>query len=330
MGLISTLEPSSISLHIQDYRVTPLNPSLGARTRQLERELRRGVQAYPDLQRRDFYDVELGDGWTYIHVHHDARTVFIVSYFGLASCNPSPITRDFGTEQREGSVEEMSPEKSSVTYEKTSRRNSELPQFKRMVPADASRFELVADALSRSFQNEPRIKYTIPDEQVRQEVLPYFFRSIAIPVSRFYGQFSTTETMDGGALWIGPGCPFSFQRLFRSAMPETPITLRWTGVKRCVEVGVQLDQVRRRLVRKPHWYLMAFGVEPSRESEALRGALIEPVLAQADSDALPCYVETFLERAVPFYEARGFRVEGVGNIPDGGPNFWAMIRRPRR
>ena len=100
MGQISTLEPAAIRLHIQDYPVAPLNPSLGAHIREVERELRRGVQAYPDLQRRDFYDVELGDGWTYIHVHHDARTVFVVSYFGSASCSPIPIASDLVSERR--------------------------------------------------------------------------------------------------------------------------------------------------------------------------------------------------------------------------------------
>jgi hypothetical protein len=194
---------------------------------------------------------------------------------------------------------------------------------------DASQFEL-ATVLSLSVQNEPQFKYMIPDEQARHMVLPWFFRSVAIPLTRLCGQVLSTEAMDGGALWISPGCPFSFERMLRSEMPALPIKLGWAGVKRCLKVGAQLDWVRHRLTRGRHWYLMGFGVEPSKESEAVRGALIEPVLAQADSDALPCYVETFLERTLPFYEAHGFRVEGAGNIPDGGPNFWAMIRTPRQ
>jgi hypothetical protein len=52
------------------------------------------------------------------------------------------------------------------------------------------------------------------------------------------------------------------------------------------------------------------------------------VMARADLDRLPCYIETFNEKDLSFYENLGFRVEGAGEIR-GGPSFWAMIRAPR-
>jgi hypothetical protein len=76
MGLNSTLEPVAIWLQLRQYKVAPLNPLLRGRIGELERELRAGAQAYPDSQRRDFYDVQLTDGWAYIHVYQDARIVY--------------------------------------------------------------------------------------------------------------------------------------------------------------------------------------------------------------------------------------------------------------
>jgi hypothetical protein len=73
----------------------------------------------------------------------------------------------------------------------------------------------------------------------------------------------------------------------------------------------------------------AHGVEASKPEKAIAGALIEPVLSRADSDGLPCYLETFDERDLPFYEERCFRIAGAGRIPGGGPNFWALMKRPR-
>jgi len=216
-----------------------------------------------------------------------------------------------------------------VTDVNTAVRVKLLPQFNPLIESDTSRFDQLASALSRSFQNEPRIRYMVPDEHVRRVVLPCFFRSVAIPSSLLCGQVSTTETMHGGALWIGPWCPVTFELMFRWAIPEIRARLGLASIRRCVKVGAHLDQVRQRLARKRHWYLMAFGVEPSKESAGLRNAMIEPVLAEADSDALPCYVETFVERDVRFYGSHGFRLEGVGRLPDGGPNFWVMIRTPR-
>jgi GNAT superfamily N-acetyltransferase len=85
---------------------------------------------------------------------------------------------------------------------------------------------------------------------------------------------------------------------------------------------------RRRLAPEFHWYLMALGVEPSKQRKGLGTRLIEPILACADSSGLPCYLETFNERNLAFYGRQGFRIAAAGNLP-GGPDFWAMIRAPQ-
>ncbi len=77
-----------------------------------------------------------------------------------------------------------------------------------------------------------------------------------------------------------------------------------------------------------HWYLFVLGVEPSRQEHGIGGALLEPVLGRADAGETPCYLETQYERNVPFYERHGFKVVQVGSVPDDGPRFWAMLRKP--
>src|SRR5215510_7110432 len=62
----------------------------------------------------------------------------------------------------------------------------------------------------------------------------------------------------------------------------------------------------------------------NRGKTALRSAF-----SLADSDQLPCYLETFRERDLPFYEEHGFRIFGVGRVPSGGPVFWSMMRAAR-
>jgi hypothetical protein len=81
---------------------------------------------------------------------------------------------------------------------------------------------------------------------------------------------------------------------------------------------------------KLHWYLLALGTEPSITGNAIRRTLMAPVLATADWDLRSCYLETFHEKDLPFYEQCGFQIAGAGQIPNGGPNFWTLIRPPRR
>ena len=192
-----------------------------------------------------------------------------------------------------------------------------------------SQTEALATMLSRSFQNEPNFVYLIPDEQARLRSLRGFFQMVAIPASRLFGEICTTNQIDGASLWIRTGTGFTFERMIRNATRRMPLKLDLPALRRSINLGARVEKARHRLVRGPHWYLLALGVEPSIDRCALSGLLIEPVLSRADSDKIPCYVEIFDERAVCFYERLGFRVEGAGNIPHGGPSFWAMIRSPK-
>ena len=196
------------------------------------------------------------------------------------------------------------------------------------VRLDIAQIEFVAAVLNQAFQDEPHFKYLLPDEQTRRTVLPLFLRSLA-RASHASGEIYTTENIEGGALWISPGRVFTFGRIVRTGMWATPLELGWASFRRCIDFGACLDAVHRRLAIGAHWYLVALGVKPSRPGSAIRAALLQPVLSRADSDGLPCYFETFRERDLLFYQEHGFRVEGAGSIPGGGPNFWAMMRAPQ-
>src|SRR5262249_50248702 len=160
--------------------------------------------------------------------------------------------------------------------------------------------------------------YILPDEQARRIILRGLIEMVAIPASRLFGEISTTNQIDGASLWIRPGSGFTFEWMIRSAIGGMPLKLDPASLRRWINLGARVEKARHRLVRGPHWYLLALGVEPSVDRCTLRGLLTKPVLSRADSDKIPCYVEIFDERDFCFYEKLGFRVEGAGNIPHGG------------
>ena len=196
-------------------------------------------------------------------------------------------------------------------------------------PLQVSQTEALATMLSRSFQNEPNFVYIMPDEEARRIILRWFFQMVAIPASRVFGEICTTNQIDGASLWIRGGSGLTFERLIRNAMPGMPLKLDQASLRRWINLGARVDNARHRLVRGPHWYLLALGVETSIDRFTLSGLLTGSVLSRADSDRIPCYVEIFDERDLSFYENLGFRVEGAGGILQGGPSFWAMIRAPK-
>jgi hypothetical protein len=198
-----------------------------------------------------------------------------------------------------------------------------------VIPLGKSQAEPLANVLSRIFCDEPRFTYLIPDAHERRTVLPELFSSV-IRASQLYGETYTTPSVEGGSLWIGPGKSLEIQRLLRTGSPPIRSRMSWLSLKRSLALAAWIEQVRQRMAQQQHWYLVALGVESSNHAKALRQALIEPVLSRADADGLPCYLETFHEGNLPFYKEHGFRIEGGGRVPDYGPNYWVMMREPRR
>jgi len=82
----------------------------------------------------------------------------------------------------------------------------------------------------------------------------------------------------------------------------------------------------RRDVPTPHWYLSILGVDPDHQGKGLGGALLQPALAKADQEGLPCYLETLEEKNLAFYGRHGFEVLVDDREPHSGLKFWTMIR----
>jgi len=192
----------------------------------------------------------------------------------------------------------------------------------------ASQVELLATVLARAYFDNPAAAYILPDARVRYSALTWFFNAGAIRVSRLCGEVYTTGNVDGGALWIGPGAGLTIRRAVQSETVSLPFQMDRSTIRRWNRVMAYLEKVRRSLADMPHWYLIGLGTEPSPTGAAIRGSLVNPVLTNADWDLRPCYVETFDERDLPFYQQQGFQITGAGEIPKGGPNFWTLLRPP--
>ncbi len=196
-----------------------------------------------------------------------------------------------------------------------------------IIRLDFSQVEFLVTTLSDAFYNEPQFRYLFPDQEMGRKVLSWFFRFIGRS-GQVSGEIYTTRNIEGGAVWISRGDAFPFERLIRKGIRATPFKLG-SSFRRCINLSTRLQTVHQRLAMGPHWHLMAVGLKPSKLGNSIASALLQLLLSQADSDGLPCYLETFQERDIPFYEDFGFRVEGAGIIPGGELSFWAMMRLPQ-
>jgi hypothetical protein len=310
-----------------NYRVIALNPRLQGHILELECAIQRGISVRRDSQRHDFYILELRSGCVYIHVRENAKIVYLIAH--SSSNHPNTAVARTGSQIMEEDPTAKIPEKKSHAVGVRHSDSNWLSKLSRVGRMDMSQVEYLGLTLSRAFHNEPSATYVLPDESARSAVLPRFFKSVAIRTSQLCGEIYTTQDVTGGALWISPQYASGFGRVLNTGILAMPLKFGRSTLKRWINLSAHMQWVHRRLLSEAHWYLMSLAVERSDADRLIAGALIQPVLSQADSDRLPCYVETFRERDLSFYEEHGFRIFGVGRVPSGGPVFWSMMRAPQ-
>jgi GNAT superfamily N-acetyltransferase len=183
--------------------------------------------------------------------------------------------------------------------------------------------------LCQAFYDEPNFTYIFPDILVRRVALPWFFGRFVFQLGLNYGAVFTANGVDGAAVWLHPNTTIPVRGALRAGLLHIPFRFGWQSFRRSTSLGSYLERIRQQSAPTQHWYLMALGVTPSRQGAGIGRALLQPVLNRADGKQVPCYLETFTERNVQFYEKLGFTVVVHDHIPKGGPPFWTMVRTPQ-
>ena len=198
------------------------------------------------------------------------------------------------------------------------------------VPSDA--YSKAGDVLGQAFEADPLWRVTFTDPDTRPELLVSMFTRLAKATVAAGGVAETTRGIEAVALWLPPGKKVGFMAMVKSrfALPRFAMGLPADDRKRMLAVLGQLEERKKALMRKPHWYLSAVGVSPERQGEGLGAALVRSGLHRADEDNVSVYLETETEGNVRFYQHLGFDV--VEQITAAGLDLpvWLMTRPPSR
>ena len=197
----------------------------------------------------------------------------------------------------------------------------------RLIRATRADVRRVAAMLARAFQDDPLMRYAIPDDERRRRLLP---RLIALNVryGRRYGEVYAAPGFEGAAIWLPPGqTRMTLWRILRAGMFTAPLWAPWSVLRRLAVSGEHAAALQRRCLTEPHWYLSQVGVEPAAQRRGVASRLLEPMLARMDAAALPCYLETENAANLAYYQRFGFRITAEETTP-GGPPIWGMVRFP--
>jgi ribosomal protein S18 acetylase RimI-like enzyme len=91
--------------------------------------------------------------------------------------------------------------------------------------------------------------------------------------------------------------------------------------------GRFVDNLHRRLVPYPHWYLQIIGVDPAYRGQGFSSRLLRPVLERIDRERMPCFLETNAGKNVAIYRRFGFGVLSEDKMPGTEVTSFAMLRK---
>jgi GNAT superfamily N-acetyltransferase len=83
------------------------------------------------------------------------------------------------------------------------------------------------------------------------------------------------------------------------------------------------------LIDEAAWYLSIVAVDPAVQAQGLGRKLLEPTIAEADRAGVICYLETFSQRNLSFYQRLGIAASARFTEATTGADYSMMVRHAR-
>ena len=185
-----------------------------------------------------------------------------------------------------------------------------------------------AQMLARAFIHEPYEVYLTPDESKRIKRLTHVF-TFLMKYNILYGvAYATSPNLEGVAGWLhSRNALDSYWKVIRSGAIGLLFKVGITYARQQLALQNLFTEKEKINAPFPHWYLVPLGVDPQYQGNGYASKLLRPTLAWLDTEQLPCYLETELEKNVEIYEHFGFEIVEKGTILDTDVPFWCMLRK---
>jgi ribosomal protein S18 acetylase RimI-like enzyme len=185
-----------------------------------------------------------------------------------------------------------------------------------------------AAVLGRAFTEYELLRYYFQDETERHAVA-VTFGFVALSVSLKYGEvYASSAKIEGVSAWLPPGkAPFGGWQIIRSVPFSVLFRFGRQGASRMQAYGRYVDNLHRKLVPYPHWYLQIIGVDPKYQGQGFSSRLVRPVLERIDRERMPCFLETNTGKNVAIYRRFGFEVVSEDKMPGTEVTSFAMLRK---
>lgn len=187
----------------------------------------------------------------------------------------------------------------------------------------------IGRVLARAMFDDPLANYMLPDSADRARLLPVHLATLARYCTMFGEVYGAGSPLGGCALWLPPGeTDITPERAEAAGLDGLEKAIGADAFARFFGVVEHTEDAHNKAMGQDHWYLQVIGVDPAAQASGLGQALLSPILARADKDGYPCYLETFAHNTIGYYQKRGFETVAAQVDPVSGLSFWTMKRPP--
>lgn len=203
---------------------------------------------------------------------------------------------------------------------------SEVKGMRRLEKVDFPRAKAL---LGRAFHDYNLMAYAQPNDRRRGPAVAHLYGALVWDCI-VRGEAYANDAFTGITAWLGPGTDIAnFWQQLRGGLLRLPLGFGLRGFRRLIDY----DEVGRRMHHQyapgPHWYLSVVAVEPNQQGRGIGSSMMGPMLAQADAQGMPCWLDTHQEQNVRLYQRHGFQV-AERTIPRGHEiPVYGMLRSPQ-
>lgn len=202
----------------------------------------------------------------------------------------------------------------------------------KVIRLERSQMEKASQVSARAFMNDPMFSYLTPEAQQSRFKALEWLATEALECCFLYGHVYTTPELKGVAAWLPPerssfGTIQLLQLIWQLRLYLLPFKCGWDKLERWLSLLKMTENYHQQdMATQSHWYLASMFVDPSCQGQGVGSTLLKPILRKASAEKLPCYVVTFTEQAVNFYQKNGFEVIRKDRAIKDAPLFWNLKR----
>jgi GNAT superfamily N-acetyltransferase len=173
-----------------------------------------------------------------------------------------------------------------------------------MIRAKANDKRLIVDILSNAFDDNKSVNFVVKNDGQRKRRIRALME-YAFDRCHNFGEVWLSVDLKACALVLFPvDQPFSFRALFW----DLNLLFRATGVSRTAKILNREKHIKINHPGNPFCHLWFIGVYPSEQSKGYGTVMLENIIKRFEQRGLPIYLETSVERNIPWYERSGFTI----------------------